>query len=128
LDLRREADRLLREIEESSEFIENRWDRVELHAIEARYRALHEATGAATVFFGVVASAIPLIVFPLAQALAGKNTRLTISISFGVIVTIALIAGATALWLKVRHQRAELRRLREYAARLEERVRSNESP
>jgi uncharacterized membrane protein (DUF485 family) len=123
LDLRSEADRLVREIHESSEFIESRWDLLELRAARARYAALEQSIRSLAWILTVLASAVPVIgLTTLAHAIANKGSVLTVSVAIAAPITVALIAAAIAAWLKVRLGRVELRRLRERTAELEGRV------
>jgi hypothetical protein len=124
LDLRTEALRVLREVEESSEFIESRWDKVEFQAAQARAELSYRRLRRLSEVLAIIATAVPIAAAtPIARALAGQRTALNISVALGIVLTVVLLTAGFALWRKVRLQQAELKRVREYTAELEARFR-----
>jgi hypothetical protein len=64
---------------------------------------------------------VPLqAVLPIARVLAGKHTKLEVTFSISIAISLAISAGALALWRKTRSQGSELQRLRARCERLEE--------
>jgi hypothetical protein len=124
LDLQTEALRVLREVEETSEFIESSWDKVEFQAARARAELTYRRLRRLNEVLVIVATAVPLAAAtPIARALAGKRTTLNISVALGIVLTVVLLTAGIALWRKIRLQQVELRQAREYTARLEARFR-----
>lgn len=68
----------------------------------------------------VIASAIPIYAaVPIAQALAGRETNFTVTISLTLALSIVLGGGNFVQWLKNRGQSRELIRLRSRVSKLE---------
>jgi hypothetical protein len=63
---------------------------------------------------------IPLqAVQPIADALAGKDTNVAVTVSVSIVVTLSVSAGLIALMRRTREQRKELERLRKRCGELE---------
>jgi hypothetical protein len=59
---------------------------------------------------------------PIAEALAGEDTNVTVTFSLTIVFTLAFGAGVLSLWLKNRSQANEIRRLRQRCNDLEKRL------
>jgi hypothetical protein len=70
--------------------------------------------------FYILALALPIrAAVPIAEALGGQDTNVTVTVSLSVVISVALSGAYLALWRKNRQQAAELRRLRRRARDLE---------
>jgi hypothetical protein len=70
--------------------------------------------------FYIAALAIPLLpAIRIADSLSGKNTSVHVAVSINIVISLAVSAGAVALYLKTRSQGKELQRLRDRIHQLE---------
>jgi hypothetical protein len=122
VDLSMEAARLIREINEGSQFIESRWDMFELDAARARYHAVKQGVRSLAWISAALASAGLIGVVAVAHAIASENGGLPVSVAIAVPTTIALIAAAIGAGLRSRSSRAGLTTLALRAAELERRL------
>ena len=86
---------------------------VQLRRSLARYQLVRPTIYALTTVLSIVAMWVPLrAIQPIVDALAGRETNVTLTVSITVAFTLILGGSAIAMWVKLQRQKAELIRLR----------------
>jgi hypothetical protein len=79
----------------------------------ARYSLLRLLITVVGLLLAIAMLWIPLqAVQPMVDALAGKNTRVSLVITLTVVLTVAISGGLGAMWVKMRRQRAQIQQMR----------------